>query len=28
MYEKRQDNIKQLPTASEYLMTPYRVFTF
>ena len=28
MYEKRQDTIKQLPTASEYLMTPYRVFTF
>ena len=28
MYEKRQDSIKQMPTASEYLMKPYRIFTF
>ena len=28
MYEKRQDSIKQLPTAAEYLMNPYRVWTF
>lgn len=28
MYEKRQDSIKQLPSASEYLMNPFRVFEF
>jgi uncharacterized phiE125 gp8 family phage protein len=28
MYERRQDSIKQLPSASEYLMNPYRVFQF
>ena len=28
MYEKRQDSVKRLPTAAEYLMNPYRVWTF
>jgi uncharacterized phiE125 gp8 family phage protein len=28
MYEKRQDSIKRLPTAAEYLMNPFRVWTF
>lgn len=28
MYERRQDSIKQLPSASEYLMNPFRVFQF
>jgi uncharacterized phiE125 gp8 family phage protein len=28
MYEKRQDSVKQLPTAAEYLMNPFRVWTF
>ena len=28
MYEKRQYSIKQLPTAAEYLMNTYRVWTF
>ena len=28
MYEKRVDSVHRLPTASEYLMNPYRVFRF
>ena len=28
MYEKRIDSVKRLPTAAEYLMNPYRVFTY
>lgn len=28
MYEKRQDSVKQMPSASEYLMNPFRVFEF
>ena len=28
MYENRMDTVKRLPTASEYLWNPYRVFTF
>ncbi len=28
MYEKRVDSVHRLPTASEYLLNPYRVFRF
>lgn len=28
MYENRTDSVKRLPTASEYLWNPYRVFEF
>lgn len=28
MYEDRSDGVKRLPTASEYLWNPFRVFTF
>jgi len=28
MYENRIDSVKRLPTASEYLWNPFRVFTF
>jgi uncharacterized phiE125 gp8 family phage protein len=28
MYENRMDSVKRLPTASEYLWNPFRVFTF
>lgn len=28
MYEKRMDSVHRLPTASEYLLNPYRVFRF
>ena len=28
MYEKRMDTVHRLPTASEYLLNPYRVFRF
>ena len=28
MYENRTDSVKRLPTASEYLWNPYRVFSF
>lgn len=28
LYDQRADRVKQLPTASEYLWNPYRIFTF
>ena len=28
MYEKREDSVKRLPTAAEYLMNPFRLFRF
>jgi uncharacterized phiE125 gp8 family phage protein len=28
IYDKRDDRVKQLPTASEYLFNPFRIFTF
>lgn len=28
LYDNRRDSIKRLPTASEYLFNPYRIFTF
>lgn len=28
LYDGRSDNVKRLPTASEYLWNPYRIFTF
>ena len=28
MYEKREDSVKRMPTASEYLMNPFRLFRF
>lgn len=28
LYDQRSDNVKRLPTASEYLWNPYRIFTF
>lgn len=28
LYDQRNDRVKQLPTASEYLWNPYRIFTF
>ena len=28
LYDKRNDRVKALPTASEYLWNPYRIFTF
>lgn len=28
LYDKRGDNVRQLPTASEYLFNPFRIFTF
>jgi hypothetical protein len=28
MYEKRVDSVHRLPTASEHLLNPYRVFRF
>lgn len=28
LYDQRSDRVKQLPTASEYLWNPYRIFTF
>ena len=28
MYENRTDGVKRLPTASEYLWNPFRIFTF
>ena len=28
LYDQRSDRVKRLPTASEYLWNPYRIFTF
>jgi len=28
LYDQRNDRVKALPTASEYLWNPYRIFTF
>ena len=28
LYDKRDDRVRQLPTASEYLFNPFRIFTF
>jgi len=28
LYDQRNDRVRQLPTASEYLWNPYRIFTF
>ncbi len=28
LYDQRSDSVKRLPTASEYLWNPYRIFTF
>lgn len=28
LYDQRSDRVRQLPTASEYLWNPYRIFTF
>ena len=28
LYDQRMDRVRQLPTASEYLWNPYRIFTF